>query len=154
MAKTLPGSFSLRWHKNFKNNLRNKFYRVEHTHTQSHTQSHTQTHTHTDTHTHRHTHTQLYIYRLFCGRNVWRLSIILHPAASLFQCIFEWQLFSVKRNTPSIFKTQVTLNSSLLLICSNKTMAQRQSGASATRYRIFILRMYPKFYHRKENTIL
>ena len=45
MTKTLPDSFSIRWHKNFKNNLKNKFCRVEHT----------------DTHTHRHTFSFIYI---------------------------------------------------------------------------------------------
>ena len=36
MTKTLPGSFSIRWHKDLKNNLKNKFCRVEHTDTQKH----------------------------------------------------------------------------------------------------------------------
>ena len=51
MTKTLPGSFSISWLKNFKNNIKNKFCRVEYTHT----------HRERDTHTHRHT--QFYIYR-------------------------------------------------------------------------------------------
>ena len=36
MTKTLPGSFSIRLHKNFKNNLKYKLCRVEHTHTHTH----------------------------------------------------------------------------------------------------------------------
>ena len=37
MTKTFPGSFSIRLHKNLKNNLKNKFCRVEHTHRHTHT---------------------------------------------------------------------------------------------------------------------
>ena len=127
MTKTLPGSFSIRWHKNFENNLKNKFCRVEHTHTDTHihTQRHTHRHTHTHLDTHTHTRTQLYIYRFtypYC--HVKRmLNKLLWPSSHAFRvsyghpCFesrgsitkslihFSLILYKIKRKQPSYLWT-------------------------------------------------
>ena len=116
MTKPLPGRFSIRWHKNFKNNLKNKFCRVEHTDTQTHT------------------HIQFYIYRyrVLCQHKLGRRKEVLK-----FQKISA-KIFNVRNQMKSMFAT--ICNKYCIIHCKIKIICLMNSQKLITVFvRIIIL---------------